>query len=171
MQGLAENVGAFGTAVAKEQEKLEEKLDGVADQVLDKVKAAFKGNLLKGGGSSAEPEIQEIESPAGGSPLVALGGKRPSRGARRQLCARTPTPTPLRAHGPVRARSSLIMLVLGLTGGVLRLLCTDQSTARPRVQHHGPRGTNVAQAATLQRVAADMQRAMWQPQSDSCSSL
>ena len=31
MQGLAENVGAFGTAVAKEQEKLEEKLDGVAD--------------------------------------------------------------------------------------------------------------------------------------------
>ena len=118
MQGLAENVGAFGTAVAKEQEKLEEKLDGVADQVLDKVKAAFKGNLLKGGGSSAEPEIQEIESPAGGSPLVALGGKRPSRGARRQLCARTPTPTPLRAHGPVRARSSLIMLVLGLTGGV-----------------------------------------------------
>ena len=66
VQGLAENVGAFGTAVAKEQEKLEEKLDGVADQVLDKVKAAFMVNLLKGGGSSAEAEIHEVESPAGG---------------------------------------------------------------------------------------------------------
>ena len=107
------------------------KLDGVADQVLDKVKAAFKGNLLKGGGSSAEPEIQEIDSPNQGSPLVAPGGKRPSRGAaRRQLCARTPTPTPLHAHGPVRARSSLIVFVLGLTSGVSRLLCTETPPCR-----------------------------------------
>ena len=39
------------------------KVDGVADQVLDKVKAAFKGNLVKGGGTSADVEISEVESP------------------------------------------------------------------------------------------------------------
>ena len=69
------------------------KLDGVADQVLDKVKAAFKGNLLKGGESPSEVEINEVRAGAAerarGQPRSGARASRPGGVKRPQGAAET----------------------------------------------------------------------------------